>query len=74
MAYPVTTRNGIRYLGNGNKKEVHDLSSEDTRPQGCQIDEILQAGHAVGFRPDHITQAKAEGFDNCHDCLGGSTR
>lgn len=48
MAHPVTSREGIRYLGNTNKKEVHDLQNEKTQ---CQIDEILAAGHAVGFTP-----------------------
>jgi hypothetical protein len=38
---------GKRYLGNSNKKEVHDLDQEDTSASGCQIDEIIRAGHAV---------------------------
>ena len=71
MAYPVNSREGIRYLGNTNKKEVHDLSNEKTK---CQIDEILAAGHAVGFRPDSLEQAQSEGYDNGAYCIGGSTR
>lgn len=51
--------------------EVHDLPREVPR---CQIDEILRAGHAVGFIPDSLEQAHGEGYDNCAWCLGGSTR
>ena len=32
--------NGERFLGNTNKKEVHDLDNEDKAANGCQIDEI----------------------------------
>lgn len=72
MATPVkyrpTTKN---YLGNSNKKEVHDLRREKT---SCQISEIVQAGHAVTFSPDTLSQAHSEGYDNCYYCLGSSTR
>lgn len=73
MAYTVTTRSGIRFLGNNSPThmEVHDLPREVPR---CQIDEILRAGHAVGFIPDSLEQAHGEGYDNCAWCLGGSTR
>ena len=70
MVYPSSPRTG-RYLGNTNTTEVHDLQNEQPN---CQIDEILAAGHAVGFRPDTLAQARSEGFDNCHYCIGGSTR
>jgi hypothetical protein len=70
MAYPIQSRSA-RYLGNTNTTEVHDLRNEQTN---CQIDEILTAGNAVGFRPDTLTQARSEGFDNCHYCIGESTR
>ena len=72
MARPVTYRPlANRFLGNTNKKEVHDLRKETTQ---CQTSEILRAGHAVVFAPDTLEQAKREGYDNCHYCLGGSTR
>lgn len=71
MAFPITSRGNRRFLGNSNKKEVHDLRNETTN---CQIDEILEAGHAVGFEPDTLDQANAEGYDNGAYCLGGSTR
>ncbi len=70
MAHPVSGRVG-RFLGNRQKREVHDLLREQPN---CQIDEILRAGHAVGFSPDTLAQAHAEGYDNCAYCLGGSTR
>ena len=63
---------GERYLGNTNTKEVHDLDKEDTSPNGCQIDEIIAAGHDKPF--DSLTAAHGAGYDNGAKCLGGSTR
>lgn len=57
-----------RYLGNKSKKEVHDQHNE--RPN-CQLSEIKER---VQFSPDTLTQARKEGYDNCHYCIGGSTR
>ena len=65
---------GNKYCGNTNKKEVHDLDNEDTRPAGCQINEIIAAGHAKTFDPDTLEQAHNEGYDNCAYCIGGSQR
>ena len=64
--------NGERYLGNVNKKEVHDLDQEDTSPSGCQIDEIIAAGHDRPF--NSLSAAHGAGYDNCAQCLGGSRR
>ena len=63
---------GEQYLGNTNNKEVHDLDNEDTAANGCQIDEIIQAGHDRPF--NSLVAARAEGFDPCAKCLVGSTR
>ena len=73
MAYPVTSRAGLKFLGNSSpsKKEVHELAKEN---RNCQIDEIIRAAHAVAFYPDSETQAHSEGYDNCAWCIGGSTR
>lgn len=62
-----------RYLGNSSssKMEVHDLQNETPN---CQIDEIIQAGHAVVFNPDTLEQAHKEGYDNGAYCIGGSER
>lgn len=65
---------GNKYCGNTNKMEVHDLDNEDTRSSGCQIDEIIKAGHAKAFDPDTLEQAHSEGYDNCEYCIGGSNR
>ena len=67
----VYSRNGIRFLGNTNTTEVHDLWNEQRQ---CQIDEILSAGHAVGFIPDSLEEAHRNGYDNCAYCIGGSQR
>jgi hypothetical protein len=64
--------NGEKYLGNINKKEVHDLDNEDTNANGCQIDEIIRAGNDRPFTS--LAPAHAEGYDNCAKCLGSSTR
>lgn len=74
MSTPVSARPANkRYLGNSSptKLEVHDLHNE--KPQ-CQIDEIIQAGHAVVFIPDTLNQAHQEGYDNGAYCIGGSIR
>jgi hypothetical protein len=60
---------GIKYLGNSTKKEVHDLDMEDFSAIGCQIDEIISAGHAVTFNPDTLEEAHRCGYDNCAKCL-----
>jgi hypothetical protein len=64
--------NGERYLGNTDKKEVHDLDQENTSANGCQIDEIIRAGHDKPF--DSLAGAHAAGYDNCAKCLGRSAR
>jgi hypothetical protein len=65
---------GSRFCGNKNKMEVHDLDNEDRIASGCQIDEIILAGHAKAFSPDSLAQAHSEGYDNCAYCIGGSRR
>lgn len=65
---------GNRYCGNKKKMEVHDLDNEDKSASGCQIDEIIRAGHAKAFFPDTLAQAHAEGYDNCAYCIGASRR
>jgi len=71
MTTTTYSRPANRFLGNTNKKEVHDLRNEK---HNCQIDEIIRAGHAVVFSPDSLDQAHREGYDNCYWCIGGSTR
>jgi hypothetical protein len=69
--FPVS---GYRFVGNTDKKEVHDLDNEKTGRNECQIDEIVRAGHARTFNPDALDQAHKEGYDNCAYCIGGSKR
>jgi len=64
---------GKRFVGNTNKKEVHDLDNEKTGANECQIDEIINAGNAITFNPDTIAQAHSQGYDNCAHYIGGST-
>lgn len=63
---------GERFLGNVNKKEVHDLDHEDTSASGCQVNEIIDAGHDRPF--NSLSDARRAGYDNCAKCLGGSRR
>lgn len=60
---------GAKYCANTNKMEVHDLDNEQT---GCQIDEIIEADHAVPY--NSLAEAQKKGYDNCAWCLGGSER
>jgi hypothetical protein len=63
--------NGERFLANASpsKKEVHDLDNEFRQ---CQIDEIIAAGNERPY--DLLSDAKRDGYDNCHYCIGNSTR
>ena len=63
---------GERFLGNTNKDEVHDLDQEDTAANGCQIDEIIDAGNDTPV--SSLAAAHGAGYDNCAKCLGASTR
>lgn len=58
----------MRWLGNKNTKEVHDLWNQHPN---CQISEI-RVEHRVYFSTH--AEAKAAGYDNCHWCIGGSRR
>jgi hypothetical protein len=64
--FPVRERGGRNFLGNTNTMEVHHVRNEQ---RNCQINEILQAGHEVGFDPDAHDEARRKGFDNCAYCL-----
>ena len=63
--------NGEKYLANRNprSREVHDLDNEKI---SCQIDEIIRAGNDKPY--DSHAAARTDGYDNCHYCLGSSTR
>lgn len=58
-----------RYLGNTNTLEVHDTRNETRQ---CQLAEI-KPEHRKWY--DTLRQAKADRpYDNCHWCIGRSTR
>jgi len=58
-----------RYLGNVNTLEVHDTQNEKSL---CQLDEI-KPEHRRWY--DTLAEAKRDHpYDNCHWCIGGSTR
>ena len=53
------------YLGDNNKRQVHDLEN----PQNdCQMDEI-KIVHKRSFIPDTLEQANVEGYISCVHCI-----
>lgn len=58
--------NGIRYLGNRNEDEVHDLLNEKAQ---CNIS-LIRSHHIEMF--SSLEEARRSGFDNCAHCLGDS--
>jgi hypothetical protein len=71
MSSPINDRPTTKtHLGNVNTKEVHRLTLENAN---CQINEIIEAGHAVTFDPDTLIQAHAEQFDDCAYCFDFSS-
>lgn len=58
---------GVRFCGDTDTKEVHDLDNELSI---CQIGEIIQTGHVISFNT--LDEAYQAGHDNCHYCIGGS--
>ena len=56
------------YLGDNNKKTVHDLLNQK---ENCQIDEIMTV-HKRYFIPDTFVQANSEGYDSCTSCIDES--
>lgn len=58
-----------RYLGNTNTLELHDTDNET---RNCQLDEI-EAEHRQWY--DAMLDAKRDrDYDNCHWCMGQSSR
>ncbi|MFB5647500.1 MAG: hypothetical protein ACE5RO_05105 [Candidatus Nitrosomaritimum yanchengensis] len=56
------------YLGDNNKKRVHDLPNQK---ESCQINKIMIV-HKRYFIPDTFAQANSEGYDSCVWCIGKS--
>lgn len=67
-ASPASGWFGLAFYGNANTKEVHRVAD---RTANCQLDEIKDG---VRFSPDTLAEARRNGYDNCHWCIGGSTR
>ncbi|HLF61911.1 MAG TPA: hypothetical protein VI980_12120 [Acidimicrobiia bacterium] len=58
-----------QYLGNVNTHELHNTTNKNTN---CQLNQI-SSEHRRWY--DSIAEAKRDHpYDNCHWCLGGSTR
>lgn len=48
------------------------LDREDTAANGCQVDEIIDAGNDTPFNA--LAAAHAAGYDTCAKCLGASNQ
>ncbi len=70
MAYLTSCRDGKRFLGHRETKEVHDLKNEVIGPDGCGVRDIIKAGQAVGFIIDTLDQAHKEKYTACAKCIG----
>jgi len=57
---------GRRYVGNSATMLAHDTWHADC--QGCELNETLRNGHAVGFEPDTLDGALWAGYDYCETC------
>ncbi|NIP62816.1 MAG: hypothetical protein GWN01_12935 [Nitrosopumilaceae archaeon] len=55
----------MNYLGDTNRREVHDLSNQK---DNCKIDEIKMV-HKRHFIPDTALQANSEGYSSCMWCI-----
>ena len=53
------------YLGDKNKKQVHDLHNPK---DDCMMDDIMLV-HKRYFIPDTFSQANSEGYANCIYCI-----
>lgn len=53
------------YLGDTNKKLVHDLNNQK---ENCSIDKIMIV-HKRFFIPDTFVQANSEGYTSCIYCI-----
>jgi len=69
MAVPIESVRGRHYIGDPTTMTVHDVFHEDPTPEGCGIWELVRSGRAVGFQPDKLQQAMAEGYKPCPKCL-----
>lgn len=59
---------GLTYDRNRKTTEVHRVADLTAN---CQLDEIKDGVRSI---PDRLTEAHRQGYDNCHWCIGRSTR
>lgn len=57
----------VQFVGDLRTMEVHDVTNEKPR---CGLPETIDAGYAITFLPDTITNASDEGFSWCPYCIG----
>jgi hypothetical protein len=67
MMYSVTELDGERYVGDTERKIVHDRWHKNC--EGCMVEEIARRGAAVAFQPDELDSALMEDFEYCTYCF-----
>ena len=67
MAVRIRELDGRRYVGDEEKKIVHDRRNGEC--EDCLMEDIIARGVAVGFDPDDLDQAFSEGYEYCEHCL-----
>ena len=65
MSYWISSPIGRVVVGNRETREYHRVANVNAN---CQLPEIVRSGRLVGFTPDSVAQAVAEGFDPCWYC------
>lgn len=67
MMHSVTELDGERYVGDTERKIVHDRWHKNC--EGCMVEEIARRGAAVAFQPDELDSALMEDFEYCTYCF-----
>jgi hypothetical protein len=68
LSFMINERGRMRFIGDTEKMEYHDLLYEIEGQEGCGIDDIFRKESAVGFFPDKANQARMEGYKPCRKC------
>lgn len=70
MALPLKNHDGQRYVGDAERRIVHDTHHGEC--EDCIVEDLIARGAAVSFRPDSLDQAFDEGYDYCDWCFDSS--
>jgi hypothetical protein len=71
MSYELKELADRRFIGDSASMTVHDRWHPEC--EDCLMQTLVERGVAVGFEPDDLDQAFAEGYDYCIHCFDRST-